>query len=112
MPAGPLNSCQQMMSGSVPDALAAVRKLRMYVGFQYEMLGPSVTASGTFALRRTTERAHPSLNEPAAAGQVQSGSFHGSHELMVDPMPAAAARAVMSSMRAYQSSQLDQLYGK
>src|SRR5690242_6436415 len=84
MLAAPLSSCQLMMPGSVPLALASVRKVVIQLALNVEVLGPWMTALESSARTSLKVRAQPASNAPAAAVfQVQSGSFHSSKALML-----------------------------
>src|SRR5579862_9853986 len=65
LPAPP-SSCQLMMFGSVPLALASVRNVVIQLALKVEVLGPWITADESSARTSSNVRAQPASNAPAA----------------------------------------------
>src|ERR1700730_9045438 len=80
----PRSSCQLMMFGTVPLALASVRNVVIQFGLKVAVLGPWIWAFGSRERTSSKVRAQPASKAPAAlVFQVQSGSFHSSKALML-----------------------------
>src|SRR5258707_6016722 len=105
----PPSSCQLMMAGSVPLALASVKNVVIQLELKVEVLGPWMGAPGSRERTSLKVRAQPASKEPACAGShVQSRSFHSSKALMLLSPEARTALTCVSTAPS-QSFQLTHL---